>query len=356
MLAEPPFSLLRNLDAVDEALDFNAEIAEKILANGLAAFGLSNEPGYKSLHNWRDTANSSDITKVHTTIRQFYRDWSREGQLERMACYGPIIRDIQAYHICSVPVVSNDCFKIKVLVPGAGLGRLVYELCMSGFDVEGNEISYHQLLASSWILNHVQPGEQYRLYPFASQFTNLQSRRHQLQQVLIPDVHPGECIAERMSQGRTVGEMKMTAADFVVLYNGKDHEETFDAVATVFFVDTAPNIIRYIQTIHHCLRKGGIWTNLGPLLWHFDDRAPKNVEQEHDGRRVSSSDEKQDDMGIGEPGSFELTEEETIELVKQMGFQIEYREVRGDGVGYIQNPQSMLQNLYHVSHWAARKM
>ena len=39
MLSDPPFSLLDNLNAVDDAIDHNAEIAEEILAHGLKAFG-----------------------------------------------------------------------------------------------------------------------------------------------------------------------------------------------------------------------------------------------------------------------------------------------------------------------------
>lgn len=39
--------------------------------------------------------------------------------------------------------------------------------------------------------------------------------------------------------------------------------ERWDCVATVFFVDTAHNIIAYIETIWHILKPGGYWMNLG---------------------------------------------------------------------------------------------
>ncbi len=66
----------------------------------------------------------------------------------------------------------------------------------------------------------------------------------------------------------------MSASDFLLLYGDAAHQETFDAVATVFFLDTAPNIIRYIEAIHNCLRHGGLLINMGPLLWHFENNAP----------------------------------------------------------------------------------
>ncbi len=66
----------------------------------------------------------------------------------------------------------------------------------------------------------------------------------------------------------------MSASDFLLLYGAEDHKDSFDAVATVFFLDTAPNVIRYIEAIKNCLRPGGILVNMGPLLWHFENNAP----------------------------------------------------------------------------------
>ena len=43
--------------------------------------------------------------------------------------------------------------EIKVLVPGAGLGRLVFEIAVAGFCAQGNEFSLHMLIVSNFILN-----------------------------------------------------------------------------------------------------------------------------------------------------------------------------------------------------------
>ena len=66
----------------------------------------------------------------------------------------------------------------------------------------------------------------------------------------------------------------MSASDFLLLYGNEEQRNKFDAVATVFFLDTAPNIIRYIEVIRNCLRTGGLMINIGPLLWHFENNAP----------------------------------------------------------------------------------
>ncbi len=364
MLSAPPFNLLSIFDRVDDAIDANAEIASEMLDTALLSFGIDDLKGTtdhktpessssgstdeeaQTLIDWQNTAKASDIDKARSTIRQLYRDWSHEGSAERKGCYDPVIQDVikSFWHSPSKP-------DVKILVPGAGLGRLVFELCRRGYTVEGNEISYHQLIASNWMLNHTVKGRQYDLYPFALDFSNVVSRQHQMKKVKVPDVHPGSALEDVFggTAANAVDRMSMTAADFVVLYGDEEHQEMFNAVVTVYFIDTAPNLIRYIETIRNCLQDGGLWINLGPLLWHFADRAPS--EEQHSKRAEAPRDK----TGIEEPGAFELTDEEVLILVEKMGFDIEKREIRNEAVGYIQNPESMLQNIYRPSHWIAKK-
>lgn len=347
MLAEPPFSILNNFNKVDDAIDNNAEIADAILAVGLESFGLAANPDPNNpSQNWHDTATATDVNKAHSTIRQFYRDWSAEGRAEREACYDPVLLDLRE----EFQIRQSSGEEIRVLVPGAGLGRLVFDICMAGFAAEGNEISYHQLLASSWVLNHTDGSGKHTLYPFALHFSNLQSRAQQLQAVQIPDVHPGTAMSQaaEVDSGHQFGTMSMSASDFVVLYTQPSNREVFHAVATVFFIDTAPNLIRYIEAIRYCLQPNGLWINVGPLLWHFEDGHPRKATE---GAGTEGA-----GPGIGEPGNVELTEEEVLSLVGRMGFRMETRPADRRLCGYIQDPDSLLQNLYRPSHWVARRV
>lgn len=267
MLASPPFSFLQTLDAVDDAIDKNSELAMAILHSGLQAFSQSlptNEIGAKDPNDWREAATSNDLEKARGTLRQFFRDWSEEGKSEREACYGPVIKALRDER------TLRSESKLRVLVPGAGLGRLVFDLCYAGFDAEGNEISYHQLLASSYILNHCSEKHLHTIFPWAHSFSNHRSRANHLKSVKVPDIAPGATLRGIES----AGEMSMSASDFLLLYGDEEQKDKFDAVATVFFLDTAPNIIRYIEVIRNCLRQGGLLINVGPLLWHFENDAP----------------------------------------------------------------------------------
>ncbi|KAJ5625132.1 hypothetical protein N7510_001441 [Penicillium lagena] len=338
MLAEPPFSVLDSFNKVDDAIDTNAEIAEAILAVGLESF---------------DSTPTRILTTRPATGTAPQKAGTAEGQPERDVCYGPVLDDLRT----EFETQRTAGEQIRVLVPGAGLGRLVFDICMAGYSAEGNEISYHQLLASSWVLNHTEGPQKHALFPFALHFSNLQSRAQQLQRIAIPDIHPGTAMAQATAattpgpdQQQPLGAMSMSAADFVVLYMQPTNRAAFHAVATVFFIDTAPNLIRYIEAIRHCLQPGGLWINVGPLLWHFEDGHEQHP-------RKADAQAAEDGPGIGEPGTVELTAEEVLSLVERMGFRVEQRAmVERPLCGYIQDRESMLQNLYRPEHWVARKL
>ena len=364
ILTAPPFSFLDTLTAVDDAIDTNAEFADSILMYGLSSFGLpaelpelgrpssspdgsADEDGRppKQPLDWRGASTANDMDKAQTIVRQMYRDWSAEGAFEREASNGLVLRDLDAYFPRYGAGVDRS--NTKVLVPGVGLGRLMFDICFAGFNVEGNDLTHHSLLASSYILNGLRAGQQQDLYPWATNFSNRISRRDQLRCVKIPDIHPGTAL-NAASEGQRIHafqRMNVSASDFIVLYSDAEHREQYDVVCTVFFIDTAPNILRYIETIRHCLKPGGLWINVGPLLWHYRPsnsnwmNHPRtrpdhvNGDDGNKGDREADGQAKSQFLGIGEPGSVELTNEEVLAMVERFGFKLESQEITDDGDG-----------------------
>ena len=49
-----------------------------------------------------------DMDKVKTTIKQFIRDWSQDGEQERLVCYGPIIDEVQRRFPITAPMNENE--------------------------------------------------------------------------------------------------------------------------------------------------------------------------------------------------------------------------------------------------------
>ena len=229
LLAAPPFSYLDTLNAVDDAIDKNAELSLAIWQAGLESFGMPAQltPSQPTDPiEWRGKATSLDLEKARSTLRQFYRDWSEEGTIEREACYQPVLTALEEERL------ARSGARLRVLVPGAGLARLVFDLCCAGFDTEGNEISYHQLLASSYILNYCHASHAHTLFPWVHSFSNHRNRANHLKSVQIPNLLPSTTLGSI----ENAGEMSMSASDFLLLYGDKAHKDTFDAVATVFFL------------------------------------------------------------------------------------------------------------------------
>ena len=65
-------------------------------------------------------------------------------------------------------------------------------------------------------------------------------------------------------------DFSMVAGEFVEVYS--KYSDSWNVVVTCFFLDTAHNVMEYIECIHKILKKGGIWINLGPLLYHYSEQ------------------------------------------------------------------------------------
>ncbi|RAR09015.1 methyltransferas-like protein [Stemphylium lycopersici] len=226
LLSGPPFNLLSTFNAVDDLIDLNAALAEAIFVAGFKAFlapSLDSEwvasivpekyasDEYKVFDTVLDVlvakrggkASANDLDKARSCVNQFYREWSKEGVDERKACFEPVLSALEeeysrrAYNNhTSSPPSTPDRGSFTVLVPGVGLGRLVFDLSLRGFSVEGNEISYHMLMASALVLNETSSAAQFRIAPWALSSSNHISRADQLRTVAVPDVHPATALAD----------------------------------------------------------------------------------------------------------------------------------------------------------------
>lgn len=76
---------------------------------------------------------AAQVSKVNTTLRQCVRDWGGEGEDERRKSYGAVIAELE--RLCPVDTERKGAH--KVLVPGAGEGRLAYEIVSRGYGCAG---------------------------------------------------------------------------------------------------------------------------------------------------------------------------------------------------------------------------
>eukprot|EP00747_Dinoflagellata_sp_TGD_P168134 gnl/TRDRNA2_/TRDRNA2_193830_c0_seq1.p1 gnl/TRDRNA2_/TRDRNA2_193830_c0~~gnl/TRDRNA2_/TRDRNA2_193830_c0_seq1.p1 ORF type:complete len:463 (+),score=96.64 gnl/TRDRNA2_/TRDRNA2_193830_c0_seq1:72-1460(+) len=199
---------------------------------------------------------SRNASKVRSTLRQFVRDWAVEGEAERASCYAPLVEALAK----RMPPNSKGKKLVTVLCPGCGLGRLPFDLVRLGYAAQGNEFSYHMLLGSHLVLNRIPKALSFSIFPFIMSTTNRVKSTDHLREVRIPDVCPRTALPPNAA-------LSMAAGEFVEVY--KEQLNEWDSVLTAFFLDTAKNVFLYVRTIASIIRKGGLWINLGPLLFHY---------------------------------------------------------------------------------------
>ncbi|XP_061586828.1 carnosine N-methyltransferase [Cololabis saira] len=305
--------VLSNLARISRCAEHNQEVLQAIIHNSLHMFENMEYGEQPEDPRTGHPSSTFDMDKLKSTIKQFVRDWSEVGQTERDSCYRPIVLEIQRLF----PSDQYDVSKVSVLVPGAGLGRLAWEIAQLGYTCQGNEWSFFMLFSSNFVLNRCEKVNALSLYPWIHHFSNNKKSADQTRMIRFPDVNPQSLPLN--------SDFSMVAGDFVEVYTDP---ESWSCVATCFFIDTAHNVLEYLDTIWKILKPGGVWVNLGPLLYHFENMANEL--------------------------SIELSYEDIRTAMVRKGFFIEM-EKQSVQTTYTENDRSMLRYVYDCVFFVARK-
>ena len=208
---------------------------------------------------------SSDQHRNTAIIHSLYREWSAEGQEERNQSFLPLINALQTYLPITHPSLK---YTYKVLVPGSGLGRLPLEIASLGYCCQGNEYSAFMAAPANFILNAIQTKNSYKINPWIDRVCNVIKSSDILESVYIPDQVAYDMLHDVNTSTTTSSTavfppFSMGIGDFVSSYNIPQEYVSWDAVVTCFFIDTAPVVFDYIETIYNILKPGAIWTNIG---------------------------------------------------------------------------------------------
>ena len=105
----------------------------------------------------------NEMIPVNTPSTNTNADWSEVGKEEREMCYAPIMQELDKLYpkrrdnndsgLDTTGKSTPGRNEVKILCPGAGLGRLAFDIANNGFECEGNEFSLYMLLGSNYVLN-----------------------------------------------------------------------------------------------------------------------------------------------------------------------------------------------------------
>lgn len=120
------------LDKLKKVTDLNGRVTDSIAALARSEFGLDGT---------RSNCGTGDLPRVRESLKHFVRDWSEEGKQERDRIFKPILDVLRT-------VSADERAKLRVLVPGSGLGRLAWEISQLGED------TLHIYTSGMYILHH----------------------------------------------------------------------------------------------------------------------------------------------------------------------------------------------------------
>jgi N2227-like protein len=230
---------------------------------------ITSTPNTEAKFTWWSEKNTQTLTsrvETYDSIRQviahLVRDWSfSEGAPIRESIYRWCIEQLYLYQY----VPKNG----PILVPGAGLGRLAWEISRTlHCSVEAIESSICMTAVAHRILN-VKRKNAFVLHPFAADsFSNEIDDEARYDAIYFPDVNPSI----------DAGSLSYTVGTFG--YDSMQHcSKQYGAVVTSFFIDTATTVYDFITTIAMILSSGGLWVNVGPLQWHINNKVPVAVNE-----------------------------------------------------------------------------
>ncbi|XP_042897926.1 carnosine N-methyltransferase isoform X2 [Parasteatoda tepidariorum] len=254
-----------HLDKVRLAIEHNSEIIKVIIKDVAHLF--QNADHTDDIKVVSSEVTAFDMEKIQSILKQLYREWSVEAKEERDASFKPIIDEVIALFPCE-------------------------NLVCQGTDL-------------------------YKIYPWVHQYFNNLKSDDQVQMVRFPDVNPCD-IPSKL-------DFSMAAGSFIEIYKESD---AWDCIATCFFLDTANNIIDYIETTWNILKPGGYWINLGPLLYHHADMPDED--------------------------SIEPSYEEIRYIILKFGFVL-LKEELNLVTPYSQNPRSMMSYEYKSVFFVCQK-
>ena len=240
--------LLEYVDNLVNCVDANQKVLNEILNS--AELEIEEDKNTETL--------SIDHMRLNGCLAQIVREWSTEGQSDRK-CFQLVQEELRSHF----PEEGHQ--DVCVLVPGCGLARLPYELALDGFKVVANEQDYFQLATASFIMNHCSRVDNYRIYPWIHDLRNRIDTKAVTTPIPFPDIDPNE--GRDMEEGF---QFQMISGDFLKIDEENLEHECVDAIVTTFFIDTAPNILEYVDKIYQLLKPEGIWINFGGLNFAYD--------------------------------------------------------------------------------------
>ncbi|SMQ52543.1 unnamed protein product [Zymoseptoria tritici ST99CH_1A5] len=302
----------KNFEEARSRIEINARLCKLIVNHGLEYYNITRaELSVFEKENEKTAKKPAHRSMVSQALKHMVRDYSPEGKPERDATFPYILSTISSE--LSPPPADSYSKGYKILLPGSALGGLAYDISLLGphLHITTNEYSSAMNLAYRYISSSSVQTTPIIIHPYLETWSHARTRSSILRPVELypPATTPG------------YQPPLLIEGDFTLSFHHQSSH--YDMIATLFFIDTAQNLLSYLETIFNLLRPGGMWVNVGPLLY-------------------------------GTAPWLQLSKEEVVRVAEEVGFVFE-ESFEKEGVGYDFGMGGLYQHQYVGLFWRARK-
>ncbi|KAK8439916.1 hypothetical protein ACI3LY_004799 [Candidozyma auris] len=306
---------LQKLKQIDLHIDKNQRVLHDIIYSAKQEYGLIYRDfglldGEKNLPN-----TSSTNYRVIEALTHFVRDWTSDGAEE---C-GPLLKFVKEQLSKVIP--ENEAADTCIVVPGSGLGRVAHEIATYRDYGAVYAVEFSGLMHACNKFVYQQKKDHTSIFPYIHSCSNFVTTRAQFRERSLPSpTQPSN--------------LHLCLDDFRYFTIPDKERYKNVVVVSVFFVDTAENIIDYLDVISQLTTpskrnpvKNGYWINVGPLKYGTAAQAELNVEEIQTVRKRM--------------GWKDLCTENTLDSREK------------PVIGYITDKESMWQGFYGLSKWTS---
>ncbi|KAG9256743.1 N2227-like protein-domain-containing protein [Emericellopsis atlantica] len=308
---------------VTDLLKSNQELCDRIVDNALEFYHIGREELETHMKHMEQDGKKADRVSVSQSLKHMVRDWTEDGgKYERDGCFACVLKTLDTLY----PRQDAD-HPVKVLLPGAGLGRMGRDIAQQGgFEVTINEWSMFMNVAYRFLETHAHIARNEMVHPFIDSWSHHARTSDMMRPMSFPD------------QPLNASDVLLVEGDFTTVFNSARPKPQFDVIVTYFFIDTARNLMGYLDTIQTYLKPGGHWINLGPLLYGTAPFVQLSLE---------------DIVAVAEKGlAFEFLDVAGSECGE---ITLEGKKVRGMEAAYGFNDRALTKNAYQAQFWVAQK-
>lgn len=340
------------LRAIDSHIALNQKFFDALGVYVAQHYGISYRD-YGALESGKGQNTSLSNYRVVESLGHFVRDWTDAREI------GPILDYVKAQLDKIVP--RGEEKDTVVVIPGAGLGRVAHELACHRPFAAVHAVEYSGLMHACHLYmyrdkqgmkenadteekENAGDSENRKRETTSGSENGKKTSNASAPSSIYPYVHSCSNFLSTEAQLRPVDltfaarpeNLHLSLADFRYFSIPKQSSFKNVVVVSVFFLDTAENLIDYfdaIQLLTHPLGsvQNGYWINVGPLKYGSAAQAELNATEIAHVRRSFSWKDLDVTNSIEEPSKFP----------------------NNGLVGYITDLQSLWQGFYGLSMWTS---